>query len=89
MKKFALIALVLVLTLCLCACGRNRNEDTSVSTSESTTAPTILPMPSTNATLDPMPETSMPQASDGTMSTDATSGENAPGSTNGASMPVG
>lgn len=84
MKKLALIALVFVLTLSLCACGRRGDDNTTGSTTESTSAPTVIPMPSTNATLDPTPDTSVPGATDGTNSTDATGGQNTPGASGGA-----
>ena len=84
MKKFALITLVFVLTFSLCACGGRGDDNTTGSTTESTTVPTIIPMPSTNATLDPTPNTSVPGASDGTNSTDATTGESTPGASGGA-----
>lgn len=83
MKKFAIIALVFVLTLSLCACGGRGDENTTQSTTESTSAPTILPMPSTNATLDPTPDTSVPSATDNTNGTDATMGESFPGASSG------
>ena len=97
MKKFAMIALVLVLTLSLCACGRRGNNDTTASTGATTTAPTLLPMPSTNATLEPsMPETTIPHTTEGhegTQGTQSTTGEGTQGATNGTgtgrSMSVG
>mgnify|MGYP003552624890 CR=1 FL=1 len=98
MKKFTTIALVLVLTLSLCSCGRRGNNDTTASTGATTTAPTILPMPSTNATLDTVPETTVPHTTHsttaGTDGTDGTIGEGTQGATDGTgarrrSMPVG
>lgn len=98
MKKFIMLALILVLTFSLCACGRSGNEDTTASTGATTTAPTILPMPSTNATLDTQtqPTTTVPSTTDnttGTEGTDNTTGNGTNGTTNGSSaqgnMPVG
>lgn len=97
MKKIAMIALVLVLTLCLCACRRGNNGSTTNTTNATTTAPTILPMPSTNATLAPsMPETTVPHTTerfDGTHGTQSTTGEGTHGATDGTGarrgMPVG
>lgn len=100
MKKFTMIALVLVLTLALCACGRRGNDNTTASTGATTTAPTILPMPSTNATLEPsVPNTTIPHnteefGTDGTHGTDGTVGEGTQGATDSTgarrrSMPVG
>ena len=67
MKKFCFMALALVLTLSLCACGGRGNEDTTATTTQTqvTTMPTILPMPSTNATLEPsIPDDSVPFGTD-------------------------
>lgn len=84
MKKFTLLTLVLVLTLTLCACGRRGDDNTTESITETTAEPTILPMPSTNATLDPVPDTSVPDITDEILGTEDNTGE-----TGHTVMPVG
>ena len=81
MKKLVLLAMVFVLTFTMCACGGRGNDSTTESTTESTDTPTILPMPSTNATLDPVPD---PSASEDTIGTEETGELNDPSSSNEA-----
>ena len=71
MKKLATIVLALALTASLCACGGKDKNTTTPATIMPTTMPTT---PSTNATFDTVPETSIPSMTEDFTIMDTTEG---------------